>query len=93
MSGFLCFTQGVTSRKNYANIECELLAIVFHQFIYGGTTLVKTDHCPLINLFKKPLTMSSKDSKALALTAEVRPSSTIYTREMATWSRCLVKSS
>ena len=49
------------AERNYANIERELLAIVFacerfHQFIYGGTTLVETDHRPLVNLFKKPLT-------------------------------------
>ena len=61
MSGFLCFMQCVTSRKNYANIEHELLVIVFacerfHQVIYDGTTLVETDQCPLVNIFKKPLT-------------------------------------
>ena len=49
------------AEKNYANIERELLGIVFackrfHQFIYGGTTLVETDHRPLVNLFKKSLT-------------------------------------
>ena len=57
MPGFLCFTQCVTSRKTFVNIMLELMAIVFafHQFIYGGTILVKTDHRPLVNLFKKPL--------------------------------------
>ena len=48
------------SEKNYAQIEKELLAIVFgcqkyHQYIYSKTTTVLTDHKPLEFLFKKPL--------------------------------------
>ncbi|XP_055842401.1 uncharacterized protein K02A2.6-like [Episyrphus balteatus] len=47
-------------QRNYAQIEKELYAILFscekyHQFIYGQTTLVETDHKPLIPLFKKAL--------------------------------------
>ena len=46
--------------QRYAQIEKELLAIVFgaerfHQFIYGATIQAETDHKPLISLFKKPL--------------------------------------
>ena len=46
--------------ERYAQIEKELLAIVFgserfHQFIYGTTVQAETDHKPLISLFKKPL--------------------------------------
>ena len=44
----------------YAQIEKELLAIVFgcqkfHQFIYGFNTKVQTDHKPLETIFVKPL--------------------------------------
>lgn len=46
--------------KNYAQIEKELLAIVFatkqfHQYVYGNTVTVQSDHNPLEILFKKHL--------------------------------------
>ncbi|XP_047987077.1 uncharacterized protein K02A2.6-like isoform X1 [Leguminivora glycinivorella] len=49
-----------STQKNYAQIEKELYAIVygckkFHQYIYGKTIQVETDHQPLVTLFKKPL--------------------------------------
>ena len=49
-----------TSECNYAQIEKELLAIVFacakfHQYIYGFSTRVQTDHKPLEVIVKKPL--------------------------------------
>ncbi|CAC5396000.1 unnamed protein product [Mytilus coruscus] len=49
-----------TSQKNWAQIEKELYAIVFgcerfHQYVYGRTTEVETDHKPLEAIFKKPL--------------------------------------
>ena len=48
------------TQKNYAQIEKELLSIVFgsdrfHQYIYGKKVRVETDHKPLIPLFKRPL--------------------------------------
>ena len=48
------------SESNYAQTEKELLAIVFacekfHQFIYGFTTKVQSDHKPLKTIFTKPL--------------------------------------
>ena len=48
------------SESNYAQIEKELLAIVFacekfYQFIYGFTTKVQSDHKPLETIFTKPL--------------------------------------
>ena len=48
------------SESNYAQIEKELLAIVFacekfHQFIYGFTTKVQSDHKPLETIFTKLL--------------------------------------
>ena len=52
------------SERNYAQIEKELLAIVFsctkfHQYIYGFHTKVQTDHKPLEVIFKKPLNQIS----------------------------------
>ncbi|XP_031359175.1 uncharacterized protein K02A2.6-like [Photinus pyralis] len=49
-----------TTQQNYAQIEKELLAIVFgvnkfHQYVYGTKFIVETDHKPLIAIFKKPL--------------------------------------
>ena len=46
--------------KMYANIERELLAIVwgaqkFHTYAYGRSVIVETDHKPLESIFRKPL--------------------------------------
>ncbi|KAL7851899.1 hypothetical protein SRHO_G00176840 [Serrasalmus rhombeus] len=48
------------SQRRYAQIEKELLAIVygcekFHQYVYGKEILVESDHKPLETIFKKPL--------------------------------------
>ena len=48
------------TQKNYAQIEKELLSIVFgaerfYQYLYGKKVRVETDHKPLIPLFKKPI--------------------------------------
>jgi len=48
------------SQQNFAQIEKELYAIMFgctkfHQYLYGQTITVQTDHKPLITLFTKPL--------------------------------------
>ena len=48
------------AETRYAQIEKELLAIVFgtekfYQYIYGRLTAVQTDHKPLESIFKKPL--------------------------------------
>lgn len=50
--------------QNYAQIEKELLAICFaterfHQYVYGHTTIVHTDHKPLEAIIKKPLHKAS----------------------------------
>ena len=47
-------------QQNYAQIEKETLAVVFrcekfHQFVYGQTVEVETDHRPLQSIFNKPL--------------------------------------
>ena len=48
------------TQRGYAQIEKELLAIVFacqkfHDYIYGKKVQVETDHKPLVNIFMKPL--------------------------------------
>ncbi|XP_059049470.1 uncharacterized protein K02A2.6-like [Achroia grisella] len=51
-------------QNNYAQIEKELLAILFgcekfNQFIYGRKITIETDHSPLVSLVKKPLNTAS----------------------------------
>jgi hypothetical protein len=48
------------TETRYANIEKELLAILFglarfHQYIYGKHVIVESDHKPLEAIIKKPL--------------------------------------
>ncbi|KAK7907206.1 hypothetical protein WMY93_015818 [Mugilogobius chulae] len=48
------------TETRYAQIEKELLAVVFacskfHDFIYGKTITVETDHQPLVTIIKKPI--------------------------------------
>ena len=48
------------TQQNYPQIEKETLAVVFwcekfHQFVYGRTVEVETDHRPLQSIFNKPL--------------------------------------
>lgn len=52
------------TEKNYAQIEKELLAIVFaftkyHNFVYGHNVLIQTDHKPLLSIVQKPITKIS----------------------------------
>jgi hypothetical protein len=47
-----------STQQRYAQIEKELLAVVygcnkFHQYIYGQTIKVETDHKPLEAIFRK----------------------------------------
>ena len=49
-----------SAEQNYAQIEKELLAIVFacerfHQFVYGNDTEIQSDHKPLEAIMTKPL--------------------------------------
>lgn len=48
------------TEQNYAQIEKEMLAMVFavqkyHNFVYGKKFLIQTDHKPLTNIVTKPL--------------------------------------
>jgi hypothetical protein len=47
------------TQRRYTQIEKELLAVVFacnrfHQYIYGKTITVESDHKPLETILKKP---------------------------------------
>lgn len=62
----ICFASRALSdcETRYAQIEKELLAIVFacekfHMYIYGREILVQSDHRPLESLFKKTLTSTT----------------------------------
>ena len=53
------------SERNYAQIEKEMLAIVFglekfHHYVYGNDILIITDHKPLTFIVKKPLSKAPK---------------------------------
>lgn len=61
-----------TAERNYAQIEKEMLAIVFgltkfHQYAYGKSVDVETDHKPLESLFKKPLSQAPQRIQRMML--------------------------
>ena len=61
-----------TTQTHYAQIEKELLAIVFgcerfRQYLYGKAVTVHTDHKPLINTINKPLLDNPKRIQRLLL--------------------------
>ncbi|KAJ1525507.1 hypothetical protein ONE63_010315 [Megalurothrips usitatus] len=68
-------SRGLTQcEQNYAQVEKELLAIVyscqkFHHYIYGNPKIViLTDHKPLVSIFKQPIsTINSKRITRLVL--------------------------
>ncbi|GBL65032.1 Transposon Ty3-I Gag-Pol polyprotein, partial [Araneus ventricosus] len=60
------------SEKNYAQIEKELLAIVFsfekyHNFVYGRKVIVQSDHRPLMAIIKKPMHKISSRMQRMVL--------------------------
>ena len=61
------------TERRYAQIEKELLAILFactrfDQYIIGNKkTIIKTDHKPLLNIFKKPLLQAPKRLQMMLL--------------------------
>jgi hypothetical protein len=61
-----------SSEKNYAQIEKEMLAIVyglnkFHHYVYGREVIVYTDHKPLVNINQKALSKAPKRLQSLML--------------------------
>ena len=60
------------TEQRYAQIEKELLAIVFamerfHTYVYGRNVTIETDHKPLITIVKKPLTSAPKRLQRMLL--------------------------
>ncbi len=63
------------TEKRYAQIEKEMLAIVFscrkfHQYIYGKEILVETDHQPLVTIMNKPLLNAPARLQSMMLTLQ-----------------------
>ena len=63
------------SEKNYAQIEKEMLAVVyglekFHHYTYGRQVNVITDHKPLISITSKALSCAPKRLQAMLLRAQ-----------------------
>ena len=63
------------SERNYAQIEKEMLAIIFgldkfHHYVYGRTLVVTTDHKPLTSIVNKPLSKAPKRLQSMMLKAQ-----------------------
>lgn len=61
-----------TSERNWAQIEKELLAVVFglerfDQYTYGTKVTVQNDHKPLASILRKPLSQAPKRLQALMI--------------------------
>lgn len=68
---------------NYAQIEKELLGIVFgctrfHQYIFSKNVTVETDHKPLIAIFKKPLSKISSRLQRMLLRLQQYKLNVVY---------------
>ena len=60
------------TEKNYAQIEKELLAVVFaldkfDQYVYGWQVIVETDHKPLLPIMKKAILQAPKRLQRMLL--------------------------
>ena len=60
------------SEKNYAQIEKEMLAILygldkFHHYVYGREVTIYTDHKPLVSIVTKPLSKAPKRIQSMLL--------------------------
>ena len=61
-----------SAERNYAQIEKELLALVYglehnHQYVYGKPVKLISDHKPLVSIYKKPLATAPKRLQRLLL--------------------------
>ena len=74
-----------SAESNYAQIEKELLAIVFacqkfHHYIYGFPTNVQSDHKPLESIMNKPLSQVSPRLQRMLLKLQRYNLAVKYTR-------------
>lgn len=72
------------TEKNYAQIEKELLAIVFsvkrfHQYVYGVKVDVQSDHKPLETILRKPLGTAPSRLQRMLLQLQRYDLNVIYT--------------
>ena len=72
-----------TAEKNYAQIELELLALIyglehFHQICYGRRIEAHTDHKPLENIARKPLIQAPKRLQRMLLRLQAYDTNIIY---------------
>ena len=73
------------TEQNYAQIEKELLAIVFacfkfHHYIYGFHTIIQSDHKPLESIMQKPLHQVSPRLQRMLLKLQKYELTIRYTR-------------
>uniref|UniRef100_A0A8C5M1Z9 Gypsy retrotransposon integrase-like protein 1 n=1 Tax=Leptobrachium leishanense TaxID=445787 RepID=A0A8C5M1Z9_9ANUR len=73
-----------TTEQNYAQIEKELLAIVyatkkFHQFVFGKTVTVQSDHKPLEAILTKPLSKAPARLQRMLLQLQRYDLEIVYT--------------
>lgn len=66
------------AENNYAQIEKELLAVVFgcekfHTYVYGRTVNIQTDHKPLVPIISRPTSMASPRLQRLLLRLQKYP--------------------
>ena len=71
------------SEKNYAQIEKELLAIVygcekFNQYIYGRNVVIESDHKPLENIMRKPLAETPPRMQRLLIRLQKYRTNVVY---------------
>lgn len=80
-----CASRALTdTEKNYAQIEKELLAIVFsakrfHQYVYGVKVNVQSDHKPLETILRKPLGAAPSRLQQMLLQLQCYDLNVIYT--------------
>lgn len=76
----------------YAQIEKELLAVVFacfklYEYIYGKPVIVETDHLPLVLILKNPSTRQTPPEHAEVVQVQSHTKS-IREERSCTWQTC-----
>ena len=73
------------AQQRYAQTEKELLAIVFgckrfHQYLYGKPVTIETEHKPLENIFRKPLSQAPSRLQKMLMQLQEYNINLIYKR-------------